>query len=117
MSSEIKHLLHVDDDPDLTSYVNVILADVIDVTTVRTLDEARTLLSANQYNVILLDLTLPDGSGLELVEELNTQQPAIPIVIFSSHDITNPGANVAKVFEKGHFSENNLINAVRTLAA
>jgi len=50
----------------------------------RTLDEARTLLDATQPDVVLLDIRLPDGSGLDLLATPRTRPPAF--LILSSFD-------------------------------
>lgn len=117
MSENKKNLLHVDDDIDLQNYVNTILTDVVNISSAASLTEARKLLDYHEFNIVLLDLTLPDGSGLDLLAELNAQHPSIPVIIFSTHDIVSPAyANVARVFEKGHFSERVLIDAVTSIA-
>lgn len=117
MSDKKKNLLHVDDDRDLQNYVKTLLHDVINVSSAASLTEARMLLNDHQFNIVLLDLTLPDGSGMEMINELNTHLPSIPVIIFSAHDIVAPASpNVVKIFEKGHFSETNLIDAINRFA-
>lgn len=38
------------------------------------------------YDCILLDITLPDGSGLDLLRELKKNKPNIPVIILSAKD-------------------------------
>ncbi|MEM9483831.1 MAG: EAL domain-containing protein [Cyanobacteria bacterium P01_F01_bin.116] len=40
--------------------------------------------SSNNFDVVLLDLCLPDGQGIELVKQIKTLVPKIPIVVLSS---------------------------------
>jgi DNA-binding response OmpR family regulator len=61
---------------------------------VKTLRAAKERLGRERFDAIVLDLSLPDGSGLELLELLE-QGPAhnAPVVIFSAQDA---GAAVAQ---------------------
>ncbi|MBP1858856.1 response regulator transcription factor [Rhizobium herbae] len=52
----------------------------------KTLDDARTSLRAVAYGLILLDLRLPDGSGIALLKELRTVGNATPVIILTAHD-------------------------------
>ncbi|MBL0719169.1 sigma-54-dependent Fis family transcriptional regulator [Piscinibacter sp. Jin2] len=64
-------LLVVDDEPDLlTLYELTLLREGHDIETARSLEEARERLAAARFDVLITDLRLPDGSGLELLHEL-----------------------------------------------
>ncbi|MCL5099055.1 MAG: response regulator [Candidatus Omnitrophica bacterium] len=47
------------------------------------LDEAIAILSTNSFDVILLDLSLPDSQGLETVAHIQTRAPDLPIVVLT----------------------------------
>jgi len=51
-----------------------------------TLSEGLTCLSENSHDVILLDLGLPDSSGLDSVNEITKVSPMIPIVMLTGLD-------------------------------
>lgn len=54
----------------------------------QTVKEARKLLQASHYDLILLDYRLPDGNGLELVEQLKSEQVRTPVIMMTSfHDV------------------------------
>jgi two-component system copper resistance phosphate regulon response regulator CusR len=43
----------------------------------------------NRYNLVVLDLLLPDGDGLELLRELHQRRPELPVLILSARtDLT-----------------------------
>ena len=46
-------------------------------------DEALTVLEANTFDVVLLDLHLPDGQGLDLIKQLKKLAPQTPIVVLT----------------------------------
>lgn len=43
----------------------------------------RSLPSQHRFDLALLDCQLPDGNGIELMEELHTRQPGLPVIISS----------------------------------
>ncbi len=50
------------------------------------LAEARAALAKTSVDVILVDLDLPDGSGLELVAELSRRQPGIATIVLTGSE-------------------------------
>ena len=72
--------------------------------------EARQLMGRTRYDIVLVDVHLPDGSGLALVEEAETDYPLL-IVMTGSNDIQTAvqairnGAIdfITKPFSVGHF--------------
>jgi DNA-binding response OmpR family regulator len=52
--------------------------------TAGTLAEARTALAANAFDLLLLDLWLPDGDGLGLVREVSEMGGARPLIVVVS---------------------------------
>lgn len=51
-----------------------------------TVREARAQLAAQAYDLVLLDQTLPDGSGLSLCEEVRAGGNAVPIIFLTAMD-------------------------------
>ena len=49
-----------------------------------TLAEARRLMAEQVPQLVLLDLRLPDGSGMDLCEFVKAEQPAVPVVLITS---------------------------------
>jgi len=117
MSAPNKKILHVEDDEDFRTYVRFILDGVADIEEASTLKQAQELSEKNQYDVILLDLTLPDGSGMIILDDFKLNRPEIPIVIFSAHSATDNIENVTRAFQKGYFSERSLVDAIMELTA
>jgi DNA-binding response OmpR family regulator len=48
--------------------------------------EAADSLAANSYNVVLLDLGLPDSSGLDVLRKIRTGKDRIPVLIVTARD-------------------------------
>lgn len=51
-----------------------------------TLQEARQLISAQPFDLAIIDLMLPDGDGTELFDQLAQSIPPPPVIIFSALD-------------------------------
>ena len=79
------NLLIVDDEPAFTSGIAEYLRlNGHDVAEAESLELARTHLDASTPDVLLLDLMLPDGSGLELFDHFSEQRPQ-QIIIITGH--------------------------------
>lgn len=80
----MKEILIVDDDKDLSFIISEMLESYgYSVTTAASGDEAFSLLSQRTYHLILLDINLPDTTGLELCSELR-KVSQVPVIFASA---------------------------------
>src|SRR5690349_8455812 len=81
------HALIVEDDPNSLSGLSAILAaDGFSVDTAATLAEARAALTRFIPDVVLIDLNLPDGSGLDLLHNLPAQPDGVvPVIVMTGN--------------------------------
>lgn len=80
------YLLLVDDHPELLDLVSRALRkDDHVVATAQDLQSAREQLSAREPDLVILDLGLPDGSGIELCRELRQAGSWVPILLLTAH--------------------------------
>lgn len=54
-----------------------------------TIEEARGFLSSGSYPVVLLDLNLPDGDGLDLLDEIQASSPDTQIIVITANGSLN----------------------------
>jgi PAS domain S-box-containing protein len=80
-------VLHVEDDPDIFHVMREVAAGVADVAQAANLSDARRMLAQCRYDLVILDLDLPDGSGKELLPLLHGALPPIPVLVFSVYEI------------------------------
>jgi PAS domain S-box-containing protein len=85
---EIARILHVEDDPDIQRVAAAITKDFATFEFAATLGEARERLAAGEFDLVLLDLSLPDGSGWALMNEIEGRAPNLPVVIFSASEVS-----------------------------
>ncbi len=77
-------VLLIDDDPGICfGFTKYLSRTGYDVTDVSNLAEGKDALSVERFDVVLLDLNLPDGSGLHWIEEVRSRQPDIALVVIT----------------------------------
>jgi len=93
-------ILVVDDNADITS----LLSDIISmenhaVTVAGTGQEAKTCVGDRQFDLAFCDITLPDISGWEVIQHLNTTSPQTAVVIISGHGeaVTEDNGNSSRI--------------------
>ena len=100
MTGKINILL-VEDNEDFAFGITTILRKAGMLSTVApTLSQARTILAKQIFDVILLDLTLPDASGVGLISELKTLQAQPAIIVLTGR---NDAEQAVKALRLGAF--------------
>jgi PAS domain S-box-containing protein len=87
MSRDALHVLLVEDDDLYARILPAALSSVtpkIELDRCSTLAEASALLARGNYDAVLLDLNLPDSSGLQTIDKILGQVPRMPIVVLTS---------------------------------
>ncbi|HEX4638698.1 MAG TPA: response regulator [Chthoniobacterales bacterium] len=79
-------ILHVDDDPDIRLLISASLQEFgYVVATAGTNAEALELAKEFKFDLSILDVRLPDGSGIELCQKIKELQPDAPAVYYSAY--------------------------------
>ena len=97
-----KKILIVDDDFSLrTVMLKALSSKSVDVKSVSSVSEAWVLISKETFDLIICDVVLPDGDGLELVKKIKEKKDKQKIIIISAQNniITAIKADELKVFE------------------
>ncbi len=101
MNAPAASILVVDDEPDLrTLYELTLLREGYRVATAATLQEARTLLHAQRFDVVISDMRLPDGFGMELLQELQAQQRPERCIVMTAY---GSAENAVEALRSGAF--------------
>ena len=90
MDDKIIKILYVEDDMDHAVLIRELLEEIKNVhyklTHVQRLDEALLEIDNEDYDIVLLDLSLPDEQGVNTVARVCEQAPDIPVVVISGTD-------------------------------
>ena len=79
-------ILVVDDEPDLrTLYELTLLREGYQVEAAATLQEAWALLNARRFDLVITDMRLPDGSGVDLLKGVRAQQRPERCIVITAY--------------------------------
>jgi DNA-binding response OmpR family regulator len=107
-------VLHVEDDADLRRTVAELIRDVARVDPAATIAAARTALARRRYDIVLLDLGLPDGSGWDLLPVIQALEPSPAVIIFSATAVgPEDSRRVEASLVKTGTSEQDLLRTLR----
>ena len=83
----MKRLLIVEDDHNLSRGLCLALKDEErQIMPCFDLKSARKQLACRAIELVLLDINLPDGSGLELLQEIKSQNRHLPVILLTAND-------------------------------
>jgi two-component system nitrogen regulation response regulator GlnG len=90
-------LLVVDDESLIChSFRRIFTSPEVEVRTASTLAEGWQSVQENQPDVIVLDLQLPDGSGLDLFDRIRAADPKRPVIFITAHGTTDTAIEAMK---------------------
>ena len=90
-------VLIVDDEPDIRELLEITLGRMDLLTlSASNLEEARHHLNSNDFDLCLTDMKLPDGNGIELVREIQSDYPHIPVAVITAHGSTETAISALK---------------------
>lgn len=112
-SGSASRILHVEDDEDIVSILKMQLEPIYHYHHAASLAEARLKLRTNQYDLVLLDIGLPDGEGWQLFPDLELLHGKVPVIIFSAQDISvNQRNQATAVFGKTKVQPSALVQHI-----
>jgi DNA-binding NarL/FixJ family response regulator len=84
-------------------------------------DAALALVRANDYDVALIDMSMPGLSGIDLVKRLKVEKPALKLLVLSMHGEQQYAARALKAGASGYLTKDSassqLVSAIRKVAA
>ncbi len=80
-----------------------------------TLERIRT----DSFDILLLDISLPDGSGIDLLRQIRPHKPELPILILSMHPEEQYAVSMLRAGASGYITKEavpqQVVQAIRTL--
>ena len=81
------HILIVEDDRPLAEGISMALkSEEFSIATAATIKEGKAYLDSYRVDLMILDLNLPDGSGLELLTSLRSHS-SLPVILLTANDM------------------------------
>jgi two-component system, NarL family, invasion response regulator UvrY len=117
-------ILIADDHMIVREGIKQIISEIPDMTVA---DEARTGHEAlnkaltNDYDVVVLDITMPGVNGLDVMKQIKTQKPHLPVLVLSVHPEEQYALRVLKAGASGYLTKESasdeLIAAIRKISS
>lgn len=112
------HILVVDDEPDLrTLYELTLLREGYQVTAAESLVQARLALKEKAFDVLITDMRLPDGMGLELIEQVVAQRRNERCIVITAYGSAENAVNALKTGAFDYLSKPVDLKHFRTVVA
>ena len=109
-------VLVVDDESDLLELLELTLVGMgLDVDCAADLGQARALLDRHAYALCLTDMRLPDGQGLELVEEIARRERPMPVAVITAYGSAENAVAALKAGAFDYLSKPVALEALRNL--
>jgi two-component system, NarL family, invasion response regulator UvrY len=116
-------ILIADDHPIVRAGIKQILADTTDMVASDEAgngQEVLNLIQKKNYDVILLDISMPGRSGLEILKDLKTEKPKIPVLILSIYPEEQYAIRALRAGAAGYLTKssapNELVAAIRKIS-
>jgi len=120
----LRKILIVDDHPMMREGLRGIINREPDLVVCGEADSARKallLVEKSTPDMALVDITMPDRSGLELVKDLKALHPALPILAISMHDESLYAERMLRAGARGYINKHQpseeLLKAIRMVLA
>ena len=81
-----KSILVVDDDISVTDSLRLLLTDAgFQVQTAHNFARASAILSDNRFDLVITDLCLPDGTGIDVITQVKSETPETEVILMTGH--------------------------------
>lgn len=124
IKSSGKRVMIVDDHPMMRQGLAQLIDNEPDLKVCAEADtagQALNLVLSQKLDLVLLDISLPDKSGLELIKDILTQKPELPILVVSMHDETLYAERVLRAGARGYLMKQEggkkVLEAIRQVLA
>lgn len=117
------NILIVDDHEIVREGLKQILSETTDLLVLDETDRGYTALKKikeKKFNVVILDISLPDGSGLDILKQIKLQRPSIQVLILSIYSEEQYAIRALRAGASGYLSKESaseeLIRAIRKIS-
>jgi DNA-binding response OmpR family regulator len=84
----MKHILLLEDDAALGQGIRYALEnDGVQVELCTALAQAQGILPGRDFDLLILDVNLPDGSGLDLLRDVRRRHSRVPVILLTANDL------------------------------
>ena len=109
-------ILHVEDDEGVLKFVDALVGRTADCIAAKTFGEAERRLGNERFDLVILDLMLPDGVGEDLLPRLKgSGRSPTPVIVFSSKEVSRETADgIRAALVKSQTSNDELLQVIHS---
>jgi DNA-binding NarL/FixJ family response regulator len=115
-------ILVVDDHAVVRAGVQYFIADIPDMRIAgeaASAQEAIRLIRAREWDIVLLDIAMPDKSGVEVLKQIKREKPDLPVLMLSMHPENRYAVQILRSGASGYVQKEalatELVNAIHTI--
>ena len=115
-------ILIADDHPIVLRGLKQILSEEKDIASIgeaHNSQQVLELVKKKDWDMVVLDITMPGRGGVEILKELKKERPKLPVLVLSMHPEEQYGVRALKAGAAGYMTKENapenLINAIRRI--
>ena len=123
LDSNIIRILIADDHALLRAGLHTLLSGLPDMEVAGEAgsgEEAIKMVKAGEWDVVLLDISMPEKSGVDTLTEIKRHRPQLPVVMLSMHPESQYAVSLLRAGASGYVSKEGapeeLVLAIRTVA-
>jgi len=116
-------ILIADDHPIVRAGFKLVISDTQDMTVADEAgngQEVLNLIRKKDYDIVLLDISMPGRNGLEILKDLKTEKPKLPVMILSIYPEEQYAVRALRAGASGYMTKasapNELIAAIRKIS-
>jgi len=111
-------ILHIEDNQDLIEMMSGLLNNKATLIHASTIQSAKESIDTKEFDLVILDIGLPDGNGLDLIPLIHQKSSLMPIIIFSAQAVGSDIVNqVDAALVKSKVSNDELVALIKNLTA
>jgi two-component system invasion response regulator UvrY len=115
-------ILVVDDHAVVRAGVRYFVSDLPDMhiaAEAATAQEAIRLIRSRKFDIVLLDIAMPDKSGVEVLKQIKREKPELPVLMLSMHPENRYAVQILRSGASGYVQKEalatELVNAIQTI--
>ncbi len=114
----ISRLLVIDDEQSIRDFLSLLFKEEgYDVRTASSVSTAREEIDKRDFDVVLCDVLMPDGNGLELLEEIKQQQQHTAVVMMTAYSSTRSAIEAMKLGAYNYLSKPFEVDELKVVVA
>ena len=117
------NVLIADDHAVVRQGLRQILSETSDITAAGEASNAQEVfdgIRGSDYDVVLLDISMPGGSGLDVLKQVKAEKPDLPVLILTMYPETQYAVRALRAGASGYLTKDSLpdelVKAIRTVS-